>query len=85
MIWWTFVESTGRYLDPSTFLWWGSFGLFACVIVRVAWIVNAIYRCPSCGEVPIGGGFFAGSDLGYSEGVLLNPPRCPNCGVRLGR
>jgi len=43
------------------------------IMVRVGYIARKYYRCPKCNEVPYTASF----------GYLVDPHKCPNCGVRL--
>lgn len=86
LLWWSVLTIAGRQPDPSSIWWWVTFVVFGAGIARVTYVVHTIYRCPSCGEMPMDGNGFAGTEgIGYSEGLLLNPKLCRKCGVRLGR
>lgn len=49
-------------------LCFGSFLVMMVAFVRVSQLVHRHYRCPYCNEA-----------IADSEGVELNPERCPNC------
>jgi len=56
------------------------------IVVSIAFVTSAVqkyYRCPACGKVPTSGWFQVGTHTGHQSGVLLNPKKCPGCGVRL--
>ena len=58
--------------------------VFIASVVRLVFIVRALYRCPACGEVPLSGWAQVGSrSLGVESGVDLNPVQCSRCGAKL--
>lgn len=44
-------------------------------IIVVNLTLKRYYLCPACGRIPSRGG--------NAGGVLIDPPECPHCGVRL--
>jgi hypothetical protein len=84
---WVFVTATGFVVFFLVFeftrvfdqLWtmnliFGSFLVLLLSIARIALMVNKLYRCPACNNVPMGRG---------RNGVLLDPDACPKCEARL--
>ncbi|MBZ0068439.1 MAG: DUF2818 family protein [Thiobacillus sp.] len=61
-----------------------AFILFFASVVRLVFIVRALYRCPACGEVPMSGWANIGPhSFGAERGVDLNPVQCSRCGAKL--
>jgi hypothetical protein len=48
------------------------FAIAAISIGRLSFIINGLYRCPRCNQIPISRGAFS-----------LDPAICPTCGARL--
>ena len=60
------------------------FVLLGVAIIRLTFIVKALYRCPVCEEVPMSGwGTFGPGSFEFHSGVDLNPKICPRCGAKL--
>ena len=76
----------GNTLDGTvgTVIFLVGFSLFGMSIVLITKKVIAIYRCPKCDEVPMGGWLSGGGGgIGLEWGIILNPRKCPNCGTIL--
>jgi FtsH-binding integral membrane protein len=75
-------DSSTRWKIAIAVILWTAF--FSSMFVMTFW-VRKLYRCPSCDEIPMGGSFSVGSDssFGYEKNLLLNPKKCPHCGVML--
>jgi len=53
---------------------------FICIIFTLI-LINRIYKCPVCGEVPSStSGNTAGH--GLSGGIVMNPVKCKKCGAK---
>lgn len=79
-----FVVVDGN-IDPSLEKW--AFFFFAVVaisVVRITFVVCALYRCPICNKIPMSGEFWLGSgSLSYERLVVLDPTECQGCGAKL--
>jgi hypothetical protein len=61
-----------------------SFVVAGGALIAIIFAVRRHYRCPKCGEVPMGTWVDSGpSSFRVNRGVDLFPANCPNCGARL--
>ena len=59
-------------------------GFAGGALIAIIFAVRRHYRCPKCGEVPMGTWVDSGpSSFGVNRGVDLFPANCPHCGARL--
>jgi len=55
-------------------------GLFFVCVTLTLILINRVYKCPVCGEVPSSNSGNAAGH-GLSGGILMNPIKCEKCGA----
>jgi glycerol uptake facilitator-like aquaporin len=61
-----------------------SFAVASGALIAIIIAVRRHYRCPKCGEVPMGSWVNSGAGyFGVNRGLALFPATCPNCEARL--
>ena len=79
-----YTLSTNDETEGQFTLWLVSFVVAGGALIAIIFAVRRHYRCPKCGEVPMGTWVDSGpSSFGVNRGVDLFPANCPHCGARL--